>query len=132
MTKELEKKEQKEVTSTSAEQLIDLKNAYKPDVDIYNNQDGLIMVMDLPGVRKGDVSIEIDENNTLIVRGKSSFREPENRVYKQFGLGNYYRAFTISNEFDKDRVSALIENGVLELTIPRREAVKPKRVEITV
>jgi HSP20 family molecular chaperone IbpA len=129
---ELEKKEQKEVTTTSAEQLKDIKNAYKPDVDIYYGEDKLFLAIDMPGVKKGDVSIEINENNTLVVKAKSSFVEPEGALYKQFKTGNYYRAFNLSDEFDKEKLSGNLENGVLEIIIPRKEEVKARKVEIKV
>jgi len=129
---ELEKREQKEVTTTSAEQLTDVKNSYKPDVDIFYGEDKLFLSMDLPGVKKGDVNIEVDENNTLIIKAKSSFTEPEGPLYKQFRVGNYYRAFTLSDEFDRDKISATLENAVLEIIIPKKEEVKPKKLEIKV
>jgi len=132
MSTELEKREKQEVTNTSAEQLVYIKNAFKPDVDIYNSEDNLILVMDLPGVKKGEVSIEVDESNALMIKAKSSYQEPEGAVYKQFNTGNYFRAFTLNKEFNKDNISASLENGVLEVTIPRREEVKPKRIEIKV
>jgi HSP20 family protein len=131
MSIELENKEKQEVTSTSAEQLVDSKNAFKPDVDIYNVEDSLIVVMDLPGVKKGNVSIDVDENNTLTVKAKSAHQEPNGIIYKQYNTGDYFRAFTLSNEFNKDKISAQLENGVLEITIPRREEVKPKRIQIS-
>jgi HSP20 family protein len=130
MSAELEKREKQEVTSTSAEQLVDSNNAYKPDVDIYNVEDNLVVVMDLPGIKKGNVSIDVDENNTLTVKAKAAFDEPSGLIYRQFKTGNYFRAFTLSNEFNKDKISAQLENGVLEITIPRREEVKPRRIQI--
>lgn len=132
MSTELEKRGKHEVTNTSAERMIDSGKSYRPDVDIYNTEENLILVMDMPGVKKGDVNLEVDENNALIIKAKSGFIEPEGIVYRGFNTGNYYRAFTLSNEFNKDNISAHLENGVLEVTIPRREEVKPKRIEIKV
>jgi HSP20 family molecular chaperone IbpA len=75
--------------------------------------------------------VEIDENNVLAVRAKSSFTAPEKReLLKEFEVGDYYRAFTVSNEFDKERLSGVIENGVLQVMLPRREDVKPKKIQI--
>ncbi|MFP4418368.1 MAG: Hsp20/alpha crystallin family protein [Chitinivibrionales bacterium] len=131
MADELSKREKTEVTSTSAEQLIDAANAYSPDVDIYDDKNGLTFVMDVPGVKKGDVRIEVDENNVFSVRAKSSFSEPQNLVAQEFRSGDYYRAFTISDDFDKGMIKATLENGVLEIYVPRREEVKPHKVEIS-
>jgi HSP20 family protein len=132
MSTELKEKEKQEVTTTSAEQLVDSKNSYKPDVDIYNSEDNLILVADLPGIKKGDVSIDVDENNVLTLKAKSNVENTSGAIYRQFNTGNYFRAFTLSNEFNKDKISARLENGVLEITIPRREEVKPKRIQINV
>ena len=130
MAVELSKREKKEVQQTSAEQLIDAKNAYSPDVDIYDITDALVFIMDVPGVSKGDVNIEIDENNVLSIRAKTSYDQPDGLVMQEFCAGNYYRAFSLSDEFNKDGVTAKLENGVLELTVPRREEVKPRKIQI--
>ena len=131
MANELEKKKKKEVTNTVAEQLIDAGSAYAPDVDIFINNDEIVLSIDLPGVAKGDVKIEITENDTLVIRAKNSHAEPENPLLRQYGIGNYYRAFQISDEFDKDQVNAKLENGMLELRISKREEMKPRKIQIT-
>lgn len=133
MTANLEKKEQREVVHTSPEQLVDACNAFSPDVDIYSNDDNhsVLLVADLPGVKSGDVSIDIDEKNTLTIRARTSFEEPEGLVSNQFRVGNYYRAFTLSDEIDKDAISAQLNEGVLEVTIPKREELKPRHISIS-
>jgi HSP20 family protein len=131
MATELEKKEQRAVTNTTAERLIDSQNSYLPDVDIFENKENVILFMDLPGVKKGDVDITVEENNTLIIRARSSFTEPQKLQYKQFNNGNYYRAFTLGNHFDLDKISTNFEDGVLKLTLPKREELKPKRIQIS-
>ena len=52
-------------------------------------------------------------------------------MVKEFDVGNYYRAFSISEEFDKNNISGKLENGVLEIIMPRREEVKPRRIQIS-
>jgi HSP20 family protein len=129
---EMEKREQTPVATSSAEQLISPESAFSPDVSICDNREALIFSVDLPGVKKGDVSIEIDESNIVIVRAKSTFKPPEgNLVFREVAFGDFYRAFTLSNEFDKDKVNASFENGVLTLIVPRREDVKPKKIQIS-
>lgn len=128
---ELSKRERTPVEKASAEQLVSPGNAFSPDVNIYDDGDALIFTMDIPGVHKGDISIEIDENNVMSVRALASFKESEARpIRREFEVGNYYRAFTLSNEFDKDKVSGVIENGVLQVMVPRREDVKPRKIKI--
>ncbi|HON09735.1 MAG TPA: Hsp20/alpha crystallin family protein [Chitinispirillaceae bacterium] len=129
---ELTKRGQIPVERSSAEQLLSPGKSYSPDVNIYDNKEALIFTMDIPGVHKGDVNVEIDENNVLSIKAKDSFKEPEGTsLLKEFDIGDYYRAFTISNEFDKDKISGKLENGVLEIIIPRREEVKPKKIQIS-
>ncbi len=131
MATELEKREKQEVSSTAAEQLRHSGTAFRPDVDIYASEDEVVFTVDLPGVAKGDVSIEVDETNTLSIRAKNSHKEPENPVIRQYRVGDYYRAFQISEDYDKDRINAAMENGLLEISIPKKESAKPRRIEIT-
>ena len=79
---------------------------------------------------RGDVKVNVDESNIMTIRAKSSYQEPGNVLLRQTNIGNYYRAFSLSNEFNKDIISAKLENGVLEVTVPRREETKPKQIEI--
>jgi HSP20 family protein len=130
MTTELEKRGKQEVETTAAEQLQPSGEAYSPDVDIYTSTDAAVFVVDMPGVGKGDVTIMVDETNSLVIRGKNSNNEPENAVVRQYEVGDYYRSFQLSDDYDKDKISAKLENGLLEVTVPMREEVKPKRIEI--
>jgi HSP20 family protein len=130
MGAELEKRQKREVDSTAAEQMDQSGPSYSPDVDIYADDDKLLLAVDLPGVAKGDVAIQVDENNALVVRARNSFAEQAEPVLRQFNVGDFYRAFQLSDDFDKDKISAKLENGVLELTVPKREEVKPRRIEI--
>jgi HSP20 family protein len=130
MTTELEKREKREVGTTAAERLTHSGPAYSPDVDIYVSDDGALFLVDLPGVGKGDVTIEVDETQSLIIRGKNGFKEPDNPALRQYRTGNYYRAFQLSDEYDKEKIAAKLENGLLEISIPKKEEAKPKRIEI--
>jgi len=130
MATELEKREKQEVGTTAAEQLKHSGPAYSPDVDIYVSDDEALFVAELPGVNKGDVTIEVDETESLVIRGRTGHKEPENAVLRQYRVGDYYRAFQLSDDYDKDKIAAKLENGLLEIRIPKREEAKPKRIEI--
>ncbi len=130
MSTELEKREKQEVEMAAAEKLHHSGPAYSPDVDIYVSDDAAVFLVDLPGVNKGDVTIEIDETDSLIIRGKNSRKEPDKPVLRQYEIGDYYRAFQLSDEYDKEKISAKLENGLLEITVPKKEEAKPKRIEI--
>jgi HSP20 family protein len=130
MTTDIEKRGKQEVETTAAEQLQHSGDAYSPDVDIYASDEAIVFAVELPGVNKGDVTIRIDENESLVIRGKNGCREPEKAVVRQYNVGDYYRAFQLSDEYDKDKIAARLENGLLEVTIPKREEARPKRIEI--
>jgi HSP20 family protein len=131
MAGEVEKREKQEVGTTAAEQMNHSGPAYRPDVDIYASDDEVVFAVDLPGVAKGDVSIQVDETDSLVIRAKNSQAERESAVLRQYRIGDYYRAFQISEDYDKDKVNAKLENGLLEITIPKKESAKPRKIEIS-
>jgi len=130
MTTDLEKREKQEVGAAAAEQMNQSGPAYSPDVDIHVSDDEVVFSVDLPGVGKGDVGIQVDETDTLVITGRNSAREPGSAVMRQYEVGDYYRAFQLSEDYDKEKISAKLENGLLVVTIPKREEAKPKRIEI--
>ncbi|MCU0609575.1 MAG: Hsp20/alpha crystallin family protein [Chitinispirillaceae bacterium] len=130
MTTDLEKREKQEVSNTAAEQITQSGTAYSPDVDIYASDDEVLFAVDIPGVGKGDVNIQVDETNTLVIKAKNTVREPEGVSIRQYHVGDYYRAFQISDDYDKEKVNAILENGLLQITIPKKESAKPKKIEI--
>lgn len=131
MNTELEKRDKTGVRSATVEQLQNSGPAYSPDVDIYVSDDAAFFAVEIPGVKKGDVTIQVDETNSLIIQGKNSFQEPKNPIMRQYNVGDYYRAFQLSDQYDKEKISAKFENGLLEITIPRKEESKPRKIEIT-
>ena len=130
MSTDLEKRGKQEVNNTAAEQMNHSGPAYSPDVDIFASDEEVVFVVDLPGVNKGDVSIQVDETNTLTIRAKNSHTPRKEAVLLQYRIGDYYRAFQISDDYDKDKVNASLENGLLQISIPRKESTKPKKIEI--
>ncbi len=131
MSVDLEKREKQEVSNTAAERMNWSGAAYSPDVDIYASEDEVLFAVDLPGVNKGDVNIQVDETDTLVIRAKNSHKDAEGAALRQYRIGDYYRAFQISDDYDKDKVQAKLENGLLQIVVPKKESAKPKRIEIT-
>jgi HSP20 family protein len=105
---------------------------WTPPVDIYETNDALVLMADLPGVPKDEVSIEIHQN-TLILRGE---RKPETGAHEQHyqrrerAYGSFQRVFTLPALVDQDKVQASYHDGVLELRLPKSEAAKPRRIAI--
>ena len=107
--------------------------AWTPPVDVYETDDALVLIAELPGVYKDDVSIEV-HSNTLLLRGE---RKPEaavqdERYYRrECAYGPFQRSFVLPTMVDQDKVQATYHDGILELHLPKSEAAKPKRIAIT-
>ncbi len=106
--------------------------AWVPPVDIYETDDALILTVDLPGVPKEAVHIEIHQN-TLMLRGerKHPAEVPADRYYRtERAYGTFQRSFVLPTLVDHEHVQASYHDGVLELRLPKSEAAKPKRIAI--
>jgi len=102
-----------------------------PPVDIYETEDGLTVVADLPGVDKSSVSIRV-ENGILTIEGKPSYETRGSAIAEEFGLLKFFRQFELADEVDQDRIQAEAKNGVLTLRLPKAEKAKPRRIEVKV
>lgn len=123
---------QQDVAQATSEQLVGPENAYRPTVDIFHTPDDFIFLVDLPGVKQGDVQLEISERNTLILRARNSFEQQSQAVFRQARFGHYYRAFELGDNIDREKVTAKMEQGVLEVRIAKKEQAKPRKIEIQV
>ena len=104
---------------------------YVPYTDIYETDEALTLVMEVPGVEKKDVSVQL-ENDVLRVEGRIDFSKYEGLepVYAEYNVGYYARAFTLSDKIDQDGISAELADGVLTLTLKKSKAALPRRVAI--
>jgi HSP20 family protein len=100
-----------------------------PPVDIFETEDALTVVADLPGVGKEDVDIRV-EDNILTIKGKSDYSLPAQAIYEEFNLQGYYRQFRLSDEVDQNKISAETKNGVLTITLPKAEKSKPRQIKV--
>jgi len=107
---------------------------WAPPVDIYENGDSLVLKAELPGIDPDDVEIRV-EDNTLYLKGE---RKPEKDVKEQNyhrierSYGTFARSFSLPNSVDADKVVANYKDGVLTLTMPKKEEAKPKTIKINV
>ena len=104
---------------------------YVPVADAYETEEGLILVMEMPGVSRDNLDVLL-ENGVLRVEGKLDFSkyaglEP---VYTEYNIGHYARSFALSDQADQDNISARLEGGVLTLTLPKSPAARPRRIAI--
>ncbi|HLY89125.1 MAG TPA: Hsp20/alpha crystallin family protein [Acetobacteraceae bacterium] len=105
---------------------------YVPAADIFETDDALTLLLEMPGVSKDNVDVQI-ENDVLRVEGKidyATYKDIE-PVYTEYNIGHYARAFTLSNKIDRDAISARVEDGVLTLTLPKAKEAMPRRITIS-
>jgi HSP20 family molecular chaperone IbpA len=103
---------------------------YTPRFDIFENENELILYGDLPGVAKEDLDIHF-EKNELSVFGRVALRQDDvNYLYAEYGVGDFYRAFTVGETIDHKNITAELKHGVLTIHLPKSEAVKPRRIEV--
>jgi HSP20 family protein len=105
---------------------------YVPNTDIFESEDALTVVMEMPGVERKDIDIRI-ESNVLRVEGRIDFAKYEGLepVYTEYNVGHYDRAFTLSDKIDQESISADLEDGVLTLTLKKAKEALPRRIAIT-
>jgi len=100
-----------------------------PLVDIYENDDAILVHAEMPGVTKDDISVNID-NGSLTLTGVRSVVRGGASEWEEFGDVEFQRAFSVPQTIVVDKVSAEFKNGVLALHLPKSEAAKPKQIAI--
>jgi HSP20 family molecular chaperone IbpA len=103
----------------------------KPATDIVETEDGFYIYMDLPGVAKEALIIDLHEDE-IKVSGRTSYPAPdgEKLIHVEFGNGEFYRGFTLSQIVDKSRINGNLKNGVLELHLPKAAKAQPRKIDI--
>jgi HSP20 family protein len=103
-----------------------------PTTDIYETDQALTLVMEMPGVDKGNIDISV-ENDVLTVAGRVDFSKYEKLqpVYTEYIVGHYRRSFSLSpSRVDQDKIRAEMKDGVLTLTLRKAEQAKPRRIAV--
>jgi len=105
---------------------------YRPHVDILEKPDELLLVADMPGVSRDSIQIDF-EDGVLKLEGKVAPRLPDgkNFLLVEYGIGDFYRTFRVSEQVDASRISAEYGNGVLTVHLPKVEAAKPRTIQVT-
>jgi HSP20 family protein len=126
---ELSVRDKQEVTSHEATRP---GRTFVPDVDIYETPESLHLWADIPGVDEQSLHLDLADG-VLTIEGQVGVKDYEHLgpVYTEYNVGNYLRRFTLSSDLDADRISARVTNGVLELTLPKAERAKPRRITVT-
>jgi HSP20 family protein len=106
--------------------------AFLPTTDIFENDDALTVVLEMPGVDNSNIDVDI-ENGVLTVEGRINFDKYKGMqpIYSEYNVGPYRRSFRISNRVDQDKIKAEMRDGVITLVLPKAEEAKPRRIEVT-
>ena len=108
------------------------RGAWNPSVDIYENKDQIILEAELPGMRQDDFELTV-ENNVITLRGERQFEKKEesdnyHRVERSYG--SFTRSFTLPQTVSAEGATAEYSNGVLRVTLPKREETKARRIQV--
>lgn len=104
---------------------------YRPNVDILEGQEELVVLADMPGVRSEDIDIDFKEG-ALTLHGRVERRQADETTYlvEEYGIGDFHRTFQVSEQIDAGRISAAYKDGVLTLRLPKLERVKPRKIAV--
>jgi len=103
---------------------------YSPTVDIFETEEAITLLADLPGVDKDNLDINVEDRQLTIT---GLVREPEERlqsVYAEYGIGGYTRSFRLGDTIDQSKIGASLKDGVLTLVLPKADQLKPRKIEI--
>ena len=108
--------------------------SWAPPVDIYETEDAIVLKAELPGIDPKDVEVRV-EDNTLYLKGERNYeKEVKEQNYHRIerSYGSFARSFTLPNSISAEKVKAEYKDGLLTLTMPKREEAKPKTIKIDV
>jgi len=107
------------------------RKVYVPKVDIYETKDATVLIADMPGVDDKSVDVSLEKNILTITGAVEPDTYPAHSiVHAEYDVGDYQRAFTISDEVAREKIEAVVKQGVLRLTLPKAEPVKARRITI--
>jgi HSP20 family protein len=119
--RELEKKEETTIPA----------RIFMPAADIYETQDALTVILEMPGVEKNNVDVRV-EDSVLHVEGRLDFSKYQNLqpLYTEYNIGHYSRSFRLSSKIDQNNIRAELRDGVLSLTLAKIEEAKPRAIQV--
>lgn len=128
--KEIQKKEAETMEGVERTRA---KRVYAPAVDIIERKEDIVVLADVPGADEKSVDISL-EKNILTIYGKVEEEKLENISLNaaEYGVGDYQRTFTLSDEVDRDRIKATVKNGVLKIILPKADTVKTKKISVSI
>ena len=116
--------EQKEETTIPA-------RVFLPTSDIYETQNALTVILEMPGVEKNNVDVRV-QDGVLNVEGRLDLSKYQGLqpLYTEYNIGDYARSFRLSSKIDQSKIGAELKDGVLSLTLPKVEEAKPRTIQV--
>jgi HSP20 family molecular chaperone IbpA len=107
------------------------RTLFTPPIDIYESDEGLVLIADLPGVSVKTLELQV-QNNKLTLLGRVTNPGPSNArlLHKEYDEGDFLRSFILSEDVDHERITARLNDGVLEVVLPRASKTTPRRIEV--
>ena len=104
---------------------------YVPYTDVYETDEALTLVMEMPGIDREHIDIAL-ENGVLRVEGKIEFSKYQDLepVYTEYNVGHYARSFSLSGKVDQEKIGAQYKNGILTITLPKAAEARPRRIPL--
>lgn len=130
-TQELTRKTGTGVETAARSQAQEPEFALRPPVDVYEDAEGITLLLDMPGVSKERLQVKA-ERNGLLIEGHAQIGAPEGMeaLHAEIRSTIYRRSFALTGEFDADKVEARLKDGVLSIRIPKRAELRPRRIEV--
>ena len=125
------------VKTTAATQNSDAESSvdplvFTPPIDIFETPDGLVLLADLPGVTLESLELQVQDNKlTLFGRVQHDLPPNARLIHQEYAIGHFLRSFILSEEVDHERVTAKLNQGVLEVFLPRLPKAEPRRIQVT-
>ncbi|MCG6892571.1 MAG: Hsp20/alpha crystallin family protein [Desulfobacteraceae bacterium] len=128
-SKELKVREKQELSSQTEQTRPG--PVFTPDVDIFETEKEIVLLADMPGVRAEDLTIDLrDDVLTLTGEVQEQANDQEQALMMEFGVGKFYRQFTLGEVINQGAIDANLQGGVLRLTLPKVEKATPRRITV--
>lgn len=128
--KELKVREKQELSTDTEQTRPGI--VYTPDVDIFESETNITLLADMPGVTTEKMAIELrDDVLTLTGEAETDGEASEEPIVMEYGVGKYYRQFTLSEVIDQAKITAELKDGVLRLVLPKVEKATPRKITVS-
>nr|WP_320012832.1 Hsp20/alpha crystallin family protein [uncultured Desulfobulbus sp.] len=108
------------------------ENCYAPQVDIYETEEEVVVLADVPGVITENIELSLEENILTISARREAPKYLGRQILEEYATGHYLRRFTVAETIDQDRISAQLVNGVLRVSLPKAGPAQPRKIEVKI